>query len=172
MMDYRQSKTFSCDQTNGDDTKSVSVDLQLECLDLRFQDIAERLIKDRRIPGFNVIESKKTYPVFDLGYVYDEGVIRRLVTLRGYHDLHKALKELNADFRFQILPSAGMVRPHPTLLLIVDLYKNYASNMSAKNRHMYPGFGFNDNRSLSDNVADLKIPEKQGTQDPIQFKFS
>lgn len=172
-MDYRQSKTFSCDQINEDSAKSVSIDLQLECLDSRFLTISEKLIEDRDIPGFTQISKDKSYPVFDLGSIYDEVVIRRLVELDGYRSLHKSLKQINADFHFQILPSAGMVRPNPTLLLIIDLYKNYASNMSAKNRHMYPDFCLNDNKSWPERVTPLSPKGMdQNENGPIQFKFS
>ena len=88
----------------------------------------------------------KPQAIFDLGCVPSSDVLDRILELEGYQAFHKTLKIMNADFRFQILPSAGMVRPNPSLLLIVESYRNYASNMTSKNRHMYPGFSANDNR--------------------------
>lgn len=175
-MDYRSTSSH-----HNNDACSVSEDgeicarFQLDVLNDRFKDIAKRLLDDRDLAGFDPQYRRQSHSVFDLGTICDHAVIEELVLLDGYRKLHDSLKKINADFHFQVLPSAGMMRPTPCLLLIVEQYKNYASNMHDKNRHMYPGFSANDNRSLfkpvfNEGGDDISLPTVKCA--PIHFNFS
>lgn len=153
-MDYRQSSRHHNDAAGNEMATDESVFLQLEVLNNRFQDIAKRLLDERDMVDFEPQLRRQSHSVFELGGLCDKSVLSRLIHLRGYRALHESLKKINADFHFQVLPSAGMVRPTPCLLLIVEQCKNYASNLDDRNRHMYPGFFANDNGGAFDNASD------------------
>ena len=166
-MDYRQSKNHAYDSDLDTSVKTDSALIQLDALDQRFEYIAKQLMDHRDLCHFDSTLKRPMSQIFDLGYVYSRDVLSRLVHLKGYSKFHHVLKSMNADFHFQALPSAGMVRPTPSFLLIVESSKNYGANCDDKNRHMYPGFSANDNAGSKDYPATSKV--QAGT--PIQFRF-
>jgi len=130
-----------------------STALQLEALDMRFDEISLSLMND-----FCLEERTKTPKVFDLGGMYDTDVMGKLVHLIGYRKLQNALRLINADFSFQVLPSAGMARPSPKLLVIIERQQNYGTNCTEKNKYMYPEFCVNDNTRFGQACSTQKTP--------------
>jgi|GEM_PF-1713962 hypothetical protein len=173
-MDYRQSSYRHNGIMENEASINESSFLQLDILNSRFKEIAKRLLDDRDMADFEPQMRRQSHSVFELGTLCDNTVMTRLVHLEGYRALHATLKKINADFHFQVLPSAGMVRPTPCLLLIIEQDKNYASNLDEKNRHMYPGFFANDNGAGFNRVRklDINIDVCSVFTQPLHFNFS
>ncbi len=175
-MDYRTSKTvLDTDKVDTGAVRPVSSDLQLKTLDGVFSDIAKRLTRDMELMGYCPKYRKSSHPVFDLGPLHDEDVMLRMAKTKGYIALHETLKEINADFHFQILPSAGVLRPTPMMLLNIELNTSYGTNCTSRNRHMYPDHHLNDNHSAPEasgqNILPLNRPMRLADT-PISFRFA
>ena len=163
MSAYRTSKSVFYETPAHCCAVDESAALKLEFINKNLKDIAEKMLEAREISAFmGGFGCTKPQAIFELGAIPGRDVLNNITFLEGYYILHKALKVMNADFRFQILPSAGMMRPMPVLLIIIESFRNYASNMTEKNRHMYPGFSANDNGGCVQGKAAL----------PLTFNFS
>ena len=145
MQTYRTSKNQFYETPPDCCAVDESVCLRLSFINDQLSHVSKKLLENHELQMMNLYGYSKPQAIYDLGCVPNSDVLDSILNLDGYHALHKSLKILNADFRFQILPSAGMVRPNPSLLLIVETYRNYASNVCSKNKHMYPGFSAKDN---------------------------
>ena len=145
MLTYRTSKSVYYETPAHCCAVDESTTLKLEFIDKNLKDIADKLMDAREISSMMGYGCTKPQAIYELGAIPGREVLDSITVLDGYYKLHKTLKAMNADFRFQILPSAGIMRPMPVLLIIIESFRNYASNMTDKNRHMYPGFSANDN---------------------------
>ena len=115
-MTYRMSKNQFYEETTGCCPLSDSGVFQLDYINQRLKDIARVLLDQKESMQFDPAFCSKPQAIYDLGTISCCDVITQIPCLDGYYDLHKSLKAMNADFRFQTLPSAGMVRPAPSLL--------------------------------------------------------
>lgn len=157
-MTYRMSKNQFYEETTGCCPVTDSCCFQLSSIDKHLQDIARQVLDQRESMQFDPHFSSKPQLIYELGSITDCEVIKRIPQLDGYRALHRSLKAINADFRFQTLPSAGMVRPTPSLLLIVENFRNYGSNKCEKNQHMYPAAcGANDNKTVLNNQSPMRF---------------
>lgn len=144
-MTYRMSKNEFYEETTGVCPISDSAIIQMANINTQLKKIAQTILDQREAAQFDRLCTGSPQLIYELGAVSSCEVMQKIPCLKGYFDLHKVLKTINADFRFQVLPSAGMMRPVPCLLLIVESFRCYASNKTDKNAHMYPVFGANDN---------------------------
>ena len=156
-MTYRMSKNQFYEETTGCCPVTNSSRFQLAHINQRLHDIARELLDQRESMQFDPLFSQKPQAIYELGSISACDVIKQIPCLDGYQALHQSLKMMNSDFRFQTLPSAGMVRPAPSLLLIVESFRNYGSNMSEKNRHMYPVCEANDNKTIKCSMSPMKF---------------
>ncbi len=144
-MTYRMSKNEFYEETTGVCPISDSAILQMAHINSQLKKIAKEILDHRECLQFDLDGARACQSIYELGSISSTEVMQQIPCLKGYYDLHKSLKAMNADFRFQILPSAGMMRPTPCLLIIIERFRCYGSNKSEKNGHMYPVLGANDN---------------------------